>query len=77
MAKLVKQGTWWIYYGPGDGIGQYHMVVSVDQPETPDQKIAPTVTTWSAVNNKGSGYSWHGDPINFAKWFSSAPSTPT
>ena len=78
MTKLVKAGTWWIYYGPGEGIGQYHIVVSVEQPIAPDEKVIPRITTWSALNNKGpGGYSWHGDPIDFVKWFSTAPSKPT
>lgn len=66
MSKVVKKGTWWTYYGPGEGNGQHHMVIGVD-----GGYKGITVTTWSALNCKGSGgQSWRGDAVEFARWFS-------
>lgn len=58
MNYPVEPYKWWVYIGPGPGVGSQHMVTSVTRTE---------VTTWS--DPRGIALSWIGTPQQFIKDF--------
>jgi len=57
----MRQGTWWVYFGPGGGTGIRHKLCFC----TPEEAV-----TFSIPYNKdGSGDSWLGPTEEFLKVF--------
>ena len=66
MNIVLKQGTRWIYVGPGDGKGVAHTVTLVLNSGDPKN---PEIITWSDSNSNGEGLSWSGPYQDFVRQF--------